>query len=116
MNLRRLLLLVGAVILLIGVIALLVPVSISGPDGQKISCGNAIAADDTAASQANSNDPNQLKNLPIIDELTEDPRDYVAECNSAIGDRRMWSIPVAIIGLVVLAGSFLVGGRTSRAG
>ncbi|KUI35791.1 aminopeptidase [Mycobacterium sp. IS-1590] len=116
MNLRRLLVLVGAVVLLVGVIALLVPVSISGPDNQKISCGNAIAADDTAASQANSNDPNQLKNLPIIDELTADPPDYVAQCHSAVGDRRTWAIPVAIIGLVVLVAGFLVGGRTARAG
>lgn len=116
MNLRRVIVLVGAVVLLVGVIALLVPVSIAGPDGQKISCGNAIAADDSAASQANANDPNQLKNLPIIDELTEDPPDYVAQCHSAVGDRRTWAIPVAIVGLVVLVGGFLVGGRTARAG
>ena len=116
MNLRRLLLLVGAVVLLVGVIALLVPVSISGPDNQKISCGNAIAADNSAAREANNSDPNQLKNLPIIDELTEDPPDYVAQCDSAVSDRRTWSIPVAIIGVVVLVGAFLVGGRTTRAG
>ncbi|WP_326548544.1 aminopeptidase [Mycolicibacterium sp. ND9-15] len=116
MNLRRLLLLVGAVVLLVGVIALLMPVSISGPDNQKISCGNAIAADNSAAREANNSDPNQLKNLPIIDELTEDPPDYVAQCDSAVSDRRTWSIPVAIIGVVVLVGAFLVGGRTTRAG
>ncbi|KUI19734.1 aminopeptidase [Mycobacterium sp. GA-1285] len=116
MNLRRLIVLVGAVVLLIGVIALLVPVSIAGPDNQKISCGNGIAADDTAASQANSNDPNQLKNLPIIDELTEDPPDYVAQCHSAVSDRRTWSIPVAIIGLVVLVAGFFIGDRSPRAG
>lgn len=116
MNLRRVLVLVGAVALLVGVVAMLVPVSIGGPEGQKISCGNAIAADDSAASQANANDPNQLKNLPIIDELTADPPDYVAQCHSAVSSRRAWSIPVAIVGLVVLAGGFLVGGRTAGAG
>ncbi|OBI74351.1 aminopeptidase [Mycobacterium sp. E740] len=116
MNLRRLILLAGGVVLLVGIIGLLVPVSISGPDNQKIGCGNAIAADDSAARQANSNDPNQLKNLPIIDELTQDPPDYVAECQSAVSGRRSWTIPVAIVGLVVLVGSFFVGGRTARAG
>ncbi|MCV7238405.1 aminopeptidase [Mycolicibacterium celeriflavum] len=116
MNMRRLILLVGAVVLLVGVIGLLMPVSIAGPDNQEIGCGNAIAADDSAAREANTNDPNQLKNLPVIDELTEDPPDYVAQCQSAISDRRTWSIPVAVIGLVVLVGGFLVGGRTTRAG
>ncbi|KUH85422.1 MULTISPECIES: hypothetical protein [unclassified Mycobacterium] len=116
MNLRRLILLVGAVVLVIGVVGLLMPVSISGPDNQEIGCGNAVAADDSAAREANTNDPNQLKNLPVIDELTEDPPDYVAQCNSAVSDRRMWSIPVAVIGLVVLVGGFLVGGRATRAG
>lgn len=112
MNLRRLLLLVGAVVLLVGVIALLVPVSIPGPDNQKISCGNAIAADDTAARQADSSNP---VNLPVLNEIVPHT-DYVAQCDSAVSDRRTWSIPVAIVGLVVLVGAFLVGGRTTRAG
>lgn len=116
MNLRRLILLAGAVVLLVGIIGLLMPISIAGPDNQKIGCGNAVAADDSAAREANNNDPNQLKNLPVIDELTEDPPDYVALCQSAVSDRRTWSIPVAVIGLVVLVGGFLVGARTTRAG
>jgi hypothetical protein len=30
-----------------------------------------------------------------------------------VSTRRSWTIPVAIIGLIVAAGSFFVGGRTS---
>ncbi|MCV7282053.1 aminopeptidase [Mycolicibacterium flavescens] len=112
MNLRRMLLLVGAVVLLVGVIGLLMPVSIPGPDNQKIGCGNAIAADDSAASQADSNNP---VNLPILNEVVPHT-DYVAQCQSAVSDRRTWTIPVAVIGVVVLAASFFVGGRTARAG
>ncbi|MGV0853137.1 aminopeptidase [Mycolicibacterium phlei] len=112
MNLRRLVLLAGAVVLLVGVIGLLMPVSIAGPDNQKIGCGNAVAADDSAAAQADNSNP---VNLPILNEVIPHT-DYVAQCQSAVSERRTWSIPVAIIGVVVLAGSFLVGGRTVRAG
>lgn len=113
MNLRRLIQLAGAVLLLVGVIALLVPVSISGPDNQKIGCGNPIAADYSAAREA---DQSNLGNLPIIDELTNADSNYVGECESAVSGRRAWSIPVAIVGLVVLVGGFLVGGRGTRTG
>lgn len=112
MNLRALVLLVGAVVLVVGVIGLLMPVSIAGPDNQKIGCGNAIAADDSSAQQADSRNP---VNLPVLNEVIPHT-DYVAQCHSAVSSRRTWSIPVAVIGLVVLAAGFFVGGRTARAG
>jgi hypothetical protein len=114
MNLRRLLLLVGAVVLIAGVIALLVPVSVPGPDGSSIGCGNAIAADSSAARQADQSNP---VNLPIINEVVPHT-DYVTQCQSAVSSRRAWAIPLAVVGLVVAAGSFFVGGRSSgvRAG
>ncbi|MDT5328761.1 MAG: hypothetical protein QOF31_58, partial [Mycobacterium sp.] len=52
MNLKRLVLLAGAVALIIGVIGLLVPVSVPGPDNGSIGCGNGIAADQSAAQEA----------------------------------------------------------------
>lgn len=110
MNLRRLVLLAGAVVLLVGVIGLLMPVSIIGPDNQSIGCGNAIAADDSAAREADNSNP---VNLPILNEIIPHT-DYVAQCASAVSQRRTWSIPVAIIGLVVIAGGFVVGGRAGR--
>jgi hypothetical protein len=110
MNLRRLVLLAGAVVLVVGVIGLLMPVSVAGPEGQKIGCGNAIAADDSAAREADNNNP---VNLPILNEIIPHT-DYVAQCASAVSARRTWSIPVAIIGLVVIAGGFVVGGRAGR--
>lgn len=107
MNMRRLVLLAGAVVLLVGLIGLLMPVSIAGPDGQKIGCGNAVVADDSAAREADDSNP---VNLPVINEIVPHT-DYVAQCQSAVSDRRMWSIPVAIIGALLLAGGFVVGGR-----
>jgi hypothetical protein len=111
MNLRRLVVVAGVVVLLVGLIGLLMPVSIAGPDNQKIGCGNAVAADDSAARQADSSNP---VNLPVLNELIPHT-DYVAQCQTATSSRRTWSIPVAIVGLVLLAAGFVVGGRGTRA-
>jgi hypothetical protein len=108
MNLRRLVLLVGAVALIAGVIALLVPVSVPGPDNGSIGCGNGIAASDTSARDADNKNP---ANLPILNEVIPHT-DYVTQCHSAVSQRRAWAIPVAVVGLVVLAGGFFVSGRT----
>ena len=110
MNLRWLVSLVGAVVLIAGVIGLLTPVSITGPDNQSIGCGNAIAADDGPARAADNSNP---VNLPILNEIIPHT-DYVAQCASAVSERRTWSIPVAIVGLVVIAGGLVVGGRAGR--
>lgn len=100
----------GAAVLLAGFIALLIPVSIPGPDGS-IGCGNAIAADLSAARDADSGN---LANLPILNEIVPHT-DYAAACESALSSRRSWAIPVTVVGLVVLVGSFFVGGRSGPA-
>ena len=98
MNLRRLVLLVGAVVLIVGVIGLLMPVSVAGPDGQN----DRLRQRDRgrylrAPAKLNNSNP---VNLPIINELIPHT-DYAAQCQSAVSQRRTWSIPVAIIGLVL---------------
>jgi hypothetical protein len=103
MNARRLILLVGAVLLIAGVIALLVPVSVSDED-QSIGCGNAVATDLSDARAANDKN---LANVPILNQIVPH-EDYVAECQEAVSSRRTWSIPLAVVGAVVLAGSLLV--------
>jgi hypothetical protein len=105
---RRLILLVGAVLLVAGVIALLVPVSTSDGNGSSIGCGNAISEDLASAREANSKG---IANLPILNEIIQHP-DFVAQCQSAVSSRRAWSIPLAVIGLLVAGGSFVVGGRS----
>jgi hypothetical protein len=107
MNLRRLILLAGAVVLVVGVIGLLVPVSVPGPDSASIGCGSALASDSSAAQQADNQNP---ANLPILNQVLPH-KSYVAECGSAVSGRRAWTIPVAVVGLLVIAGSFAVGGR-----
>jgi hypothetical protein len=108
MNLRWLILLVGAVALVAGLIGMLMPVSVPGPDNGSIGCGNGLIQDQSAARQADSSNP---VNLPILNEVIPHT-DYAAQCQSAVSSRRAWAIPVAVIGLVVIAGSFFVGGRS----
>ncbi len=103
MNARRLILFIGAVVLVAGVIALLVPVSVTG-DGQSIGCGNAVAADSSEAEAANGK---TVANVPILNQIVPHT-DYVANCRDAVSSRRSWSIPLAVIGALVLAGSVLV--------
>ncbi|GFG48699.1 aminopeptidase [Mycolicibacterium agri] len=103
MSARRLVLLIGAIVLVAGVIALLVPVSVTG-DGQSISCGNAIAADTSQAEAANSK---TVAGVPILNQIVPHT-DYVAMCQDAVSSRRSWSIPLAVIGALALAGSMLV--------
>jgi hypothetical protein len=105
---RRLILLVGAVLLLAGVIGLLVPVSISDGDGHDIGCGNAVVADMSSAQAAN--DKNVVVDIPIVNQIVPHT-DYVSECRASISSRRTWTIPLAVIGAVVVAASLLVRGR-----
>jgi hypothetical protein len=112
--LRWLILLVGATALIAGVIGLLVPVSVPGPDGGSIGCGSAVVQDLSAARQADSTN---IANLPILEQFIPHT-DYVTQCESAVSQRRAWTIPVTVVGLVVVAGAFFVRGRTDsvRAG
>ena len=96
----------GAVVLIAGVIALLVPVSVTG-DGQSIGCGNAVATDLSEAEAANGK---TVANVPILNQILPHT-DYVAECQEAVSVRRSWAIPLAVVGAVVVAGSVLVPRR-----
>jgi hypothetical protein len=102
MNARRLILFAGAILLVAGVIALLVPVSITG-NGKSIGCGNAVAADTSQAESANGQ---TVADVPILNQIVPHT-DYVAECQHAVSSRRSWSIPLAVIGVLVVAGSFV---------
>jgi hypothetical protein len=104
MTLRRLIIGVGAVLLLAGVIGLLVPVSVSDGNGNSVSCGDAIAPDSSAA--RNANDKNGAS-IPILNQVIPHT-DFVAQCNSAVHGRQMWTIPLAVIGVLGIGGALLV--------
>ena len=104
MTVRRLIMAVGAVLLLAGIIGLLVPVSVSHGSGNSVPCGNGIAMDLSSARSAN--DKNGA-NIPILNQVLPHT-DYVAECQSSVNTRRSWTIPLAVIGVLTVGGALLV--------
>ncbi|BBY16021.1 hypothetical protein MLIT_16130 [Mycolicibacterium litorale] len=102
---------VGAIILLVGIVGLLVPVSVSGDDGKSVGCGNALVSDMSGAQAANNQG---VANVPVLNQIVPHT-DYVALCESAVSSRRSWAIPVAVVGAVVTVGAAVVGGRRGRA-
>jgi len=102
---RRLIIGVGAVLLLAGIIGLLVPVSISDGNGHSIGCGNAVATDLSAARNANNT---SVANVPVLNQIVPHT-DYVAQCQSSVGGRRAWTIPLAIVGILAVGGTLLTG-------
>ncbi len=97
MTTRRIILLGSAILFVAGVIGLVVPVTVSGGTG----CGSAVHSDLAAArAQDDRNIGNSpvVQQIPIANQLA--PRsEFVASCNSALGDRRLWTIPLAVVGL-----------------
>jgi hypothetical protein len=112
MSARRLIVVVGAALLLAGVIGLLVPVSVSDGSGGSVSCGNGIATDTSAARSANEKNG---ANIPVLNQIVPHT-DFVTQCESLVSSRRAWSIPLTIVGLVGIAGPLLIRRTTARAG
>ena len=104
MTARRLIMAVGAVLLLAGVIGLLVPVSVSDSSGTSVACGNAIAPDTSAAKTANEKNG---ADIPILNQVLPHT-DFVAQCNSSVHGRQMWAIPLAVIGILGIGGALLI--------
>ena len=112
MTVRRLVLLVGEVLVIAGFIALLVPVSVSGKDGS-VGCGVPISGGDlTSARQKDSQNPsNAAGTIPVVGPVIQSlapPSHYAADCSSAVQTRLWWAIPLAVVGILVIAGSFTV--------
>ena len=104
MTVRRMIIAVGAVLLLAGVIGLLTPVSISDGKGNSISCGNAVATDLSAARSANDK---SVANIPVLNQVIPHT-DYVAQCQSSVGSRRAWTIPLTVAAIIAVGGALLV--------
>jgi hypothetical protein len=104
---RRFILAVGAALLIAGLIGLVVPVSVSDGNGSSIGCGTAVAADQSGARAANDK---TVAGIPILNQIVPHT-DYVAECGSALSGRRAWSIPLAVVGAIVVAGALVLRGR-----
>jgi hypothetical protein len=90
--------LMGAVVLIAGVVGLFLPVSVFDGISSTVSCGTA-AAPDHAAPNAPAG-----PSAPAIDQAIPHP-DLTAAWDSAISGRRHWAIPLVIVG----AGGLVIG-------
>jgi hypothetical protein len=78
-------------LIVVGLIALKFPVFIDAYDqwGWQIKCGTGFSSDLTQAAAASGGN-------------------YVDQCGTALMLRRIWAIPMVVIGAIVFAGSVLV--------
>lgn len=102
MAVRRYLWPVGLAVALAGTIALLAPVSIADGDGGSIRCGNPVAADISAALDANAKSVATVltasQGVPHIN--------YVARCQSSLSSWRVGSVALVGVGLIAAAVGF----------
>jgi hypothetical protein len=108
-TLRRMVLVIGAVVLVVGIIGLLVPISVSDGNGGSLGCGNAAVSNLSNAREANNK---SVASIPILNQIVPHT-DFVAECQSALSSRRSWAIPVTVIGALAVVAAFFVRGRRS---
>ena len=92
MNNRLRNLLIGAAVLIAGVVGLFLPVSVWN-GSSTVGCGNAIVAEKPAPSTTNLG---QIS-VDVPEQAVSHP-DYEAQCDSAISSRRRWGIPLVIVG------------------
>jgi hypothetical protein len=111
MTVRRFVLVLGAVALVVGIIGLLVPVSVSDSNGGSLGCGTAAISDLSSARKANNN---SVASIPILNQILPHT-DFVAECQSALSSRRSWTIPVTVVGAIAIVAALFVRGGLSSA-
>ena len=104
MTLRRLAAVISAAALVVGIIGLPVPVSVSDGNDGSPGCGNAAVSDLSSAREANNK---SVASIPILNQVVPHT-DFVAQCQSALSSRRSWTMPVSAIGAIALAGAFFV--------
>lgn len=111
---RRLVLVAGAILFVAGIVGLFMPVTIS----EGIGCGNAVHSDVSAArAQDNQNVGNSpiVQQIPIANQVAPKSQ-FVSECNSALGTRRLWTIPLTALGIVAAGATFLQRRNASASG
>ncbi len=100
----------GVTSLAIGVIGLFLPVTVSDGDGGSLRCGSAAAPDLSAARAANAE---SLADNPIIDPAVP-YTDYVVACESSQSTRTAWSVPLILIGGIIVVGRIATHLRRCR--
>lgn len=99
---RRIALSVGLVLLLVGIVGLLSPVSVS-PGLRTVSCGTAVAPD-LAAAREQPPDQTEVSTMELPNAGEEvGSADYTELCRYELSDRRAWTITLAAAGALLVA-------------
>lgn len=106
----RIVLFAGVVAAIVGVAGLFTPVSAS-PENLTIECGSAVAPD---LSAARAHDDGSAANIPVPGGVVADT-DFTRLCQMNLEDRRIWTITLAVAGVVAAAGALVLGARWKRA-
>jgi hypothetical protein len=109
MILQRIVFSLGVVAVIVGVAGLVVPVSVS-PDRQHVGCGSAVWPD---LSEAKKHDDNSAANIPVPGGVVTDTN-YTRLCRKDLEDRRLWTVTLAIAGLVAVGGVLALRFKRSR--
>jgi hypothetical protein len=133
LSLRTFATLFGAAAAVVGLVFIVaVPISLQDSAGQTLQCGTAFKRDEQAAAdyQKKQQQEQLAATLDIVTGKVTGPGSgtptggytpvAVPDCNGALNTRRMWTIPLAAIGAVMLIGALVVrtparGGRVTAA-
>jgi hypothetical protein len=103
-------LLVGAAVLIGGIVGLFLPVTAYNGGSSTVACGNAVLATESTPTTSNIGAPG----TQLPDQPTAHP-DYHAACDSAISARRHWAIPLTVVGTAgILVGLLYLGRRKQK--
>ncbi len=109
---RSIVMFAGAVAVVVGVVGLFTVVSVS-PNQNNVLCGSAVAPD---LSQARAETGRGYPATPPAADVKVAHSDYVALCRGELTDRRIWTITVAGIGVLSIAGALTLGAVMRRVG
>ncbi|MCV7058327.1 Uncharacterised protein [Mycolicibacterium gilvum] len=101
----------GIVALLVGIVGLIAPVSVSA-EGKVVGCGSVIAPD---LSAARANDDAGAANTPVPGGLVNDAN-FTRLCDMDLEDRRLWTITSGALGALIIAAAVAHGITSRRAG
>lgn len=99
----------GAVALVVGLAGLITPVSVS-PHETTIGCGSAVAPD---LAGARAHDDGSAANVPVPGGVVAD-MDYTGLCERNLTDRRVWTITVAVVGVLAIVVAIGIGALSNR--
>ena len=111
MIVRRIVLFAGTVALIVGIVGLFAPVSVS-PEQRTVGCGSVIAPDLSAARPL---DDGNAANVPVPGGGVAVDTNFTRLCEMNLDDRRIWASTLAAVGAVAIVAALVIGAMSTRA-